>query len=104
MKIAITSQGDNAEALIDERFGRCAYFAVFDTESQNMEFVVNPAMNAAGGAGPAAATFLANRGVKKVVSGHFGFKAKAMLDDLHIQTDICSGGKTIHQIINSFNN
>lgn len=103
MKVAITSRGDNADALIDQRFGRCSYFAIYDTESKALEFVENPAKNAAEGAGPAAVSLIANKGAKKIISGHFGSKVKPMLTDLNIQMMIFKEEKTIREIINSLN-
>ena len=43
MKIAITSEGNTLSSLIDSRFGRCAFFAIFDTDIQDTEFFPNPA-------------------------------------------------------------
>ena len=34
MKIAITSTGDSQDSKLDERFGRCSFFVVYDTESK----------------------------------------------------------------------
>ena len=52
MKVAITSSGNTLDALLDQRFGRCAYFAFYDTESKNVEFVENSSKDAEEGAGP----------------------------------------------------
>ena len=41
MKIAITSTGDSLNSNIDPRFGRCAFFAIHDTDTKTTEFVVN---------------------------------------------------------------
>lgn len=61
MKIAITSEGDHLQALVDARFGRCAFFAVYDTETKQTTFHANPAKELAHGAGPAAVQFVARR-------------------------------------------
>ena len=42
MKIAITSQGDQLDSVIDQRFGRCSYFVIYDTESKTTQFIQNP--------------------------------------------------------------
>jgi len=34
MKIAITSTGNSLESNIDQRFGRCAYFVIYNTENK----------------------------------------------------------------------
>ena len=42
MEIAVTSQTNSEESSLDPRFGRCAYFAVYDTVSERIEFLKNP--------------------------------------------------------------
>lgn len=99
MKVAITSQGADNSALIDSRFGRCAYFVIYDTESRETQFLENPNQNSEQGAGPASVGFIANYGVNKAVSGEFGVKIKGMLDDLGIQMIIMKEAKSIADII-----
>ena len=85
MKIAITSTGNSHESNLDSRFGRCSYFVVYDNESHSTEFIPNPNKENVEGAGPASVQLVASRGVKKVVSGEFGAKVKAIFDQLQIQ-------------------
>lgn len=85
MKIAITSTGNTLESKIDERFGRCAYLVIYDTETKSTEFLPNPHKEAESGAGPAAVQLLASREVSKIVAGEFGIKIKSLLDSLKIQ-------------------
>jgi len=85
MKVAITSTGNTLESFIDQRFGRCAYFVVYDTESKSIEFIPNPNKDAEEGAGPASVQLVASRNVGKIVSGEFGIKIKPLLDSLKIQ-------------------
>ncbi len=85
MKVAITSTGNSLESTIDQRFGRCAYFVVYDTENKAMEFIPNPNKEAEDGAGPAAVQLVVSRNVNKIVSGEFGMKMKSLLDSLKIQ-------------------
>lgn len=85
MKIAITSTGNSPESNLDSRFGRCSYFVVYDNESHSTEFIPNPNKENVEGAGPASVQLVASRGVKKVVSGEFGAKVKAIFDQLQIQ-------------------
>lgn len=103
MKVAITSQGADANALVDARFGRCAYFVIYDTESGETKFLENPNLNSEQGAGPASVGFIANFGVSKAVSGEFGVKIKGMLDDLGIQMIIMKEAKTVAEIIELLN-
>ncbi|MEE4177906.1 MAG: NifB/NifX family molybdenum-iron cluster-binding protein [Bacteroides sp.] len=85
MKVAITSTGNSTDSSVDPRFGRCAYFAIYDTESKAIAFVPNPARDAEDGAGPKAVQQVASYEVKKIVSGEFGMKIKPLLDSLKIQ-------------------
>ena len=85
MKIAITSTGDTLNAMIDSRFGRCAYFAIYDTETKSTVFVVNPGKEAQEGAGPAAVQFVAAQKISKIVSVEFGTKIKPLLESLNIE-------------------
>ena len=103
MKVAITASGNELASKIDQRFGRCQYFALYDTTTQKTEFVENSAKDASEGAGPAAVAIVANRGAKKVVSGEFGFKIKTMLTDLGIQMVIMKEEKTVAEIIELLN-
>jgi predicted Fe-Mo cluster-binding NifX family protein len=101
MKIAITSEGNTLNAQIDSRFGRCAYFAIYDTETKQTEFLENPAKDASGGAGPAAVQFVAKQGVSKIVAGEFGGKTQPLFQSLDIEM-INEKNKTILEIIKRF--
>jgi predicted Fe-Mo cluster-binding NifX family protein len=90
MKIAITSTGNNPEATIDRKFGRCAYFVIYDTNSRSTEFIPNPNKENFEEAGPASVQLIAARGVTKVVSGEFGAKVKSKFDELQIQLIVLS--------------
>jgi predicted Fe-Mo cluster-binding NifX family protein len=103
MKVAITSNGDSFDSLIDSRFGRCHYFVVYDTESKSSEFIPNPNINAAEGAGPASVQLLAEKKVEKIISGEFGVKIKSLLDSLKIQMIVIKESLTIREIINMLN-
>jgi predicted Fe-Mo cluster-binding NifX family protein len=92
MRIAFSSQSDTPKSNLDPRFGRCAAFMLFDTESGEWEGLPNPALGASGGAGPGAAQFLAGQGVEAVVSGAFGPNAFAALQAAGIEMYGADGG------------
>jgi predicted Fe-Mo cluster-binding NifX family protein len=101
MRIAITSTSNHSEALIDPRFGRCAYFAIYDTDTSELVFLPNPAKDADSAAGPAAVRFAVGQKVNKIISGHFGNKVTPLLEKLGIETQIEENEqKTIQTIIN----
>lgn len=100
MKVAITSTGNNLESKLDQRFGRCSYFVIYDTDTKGIEFIPNPNKDAANGAGPASVQIIASRNVKKIISGEFGMKIKSLLDSLQIQMIVIKEpDKTIKEII-----
>jgi predicted Fe-Mo cluster-binding NifX family protein len=104
MRIAITSTGNTLESTIDQRFGRCAYFVIYDTETKAVEIIPNPNKEAEEGAGPASVNLVAARNVNKIVSGEFGIKIKSMLDSLKIQMIIMKEPeKKINEIIEMLN-
>ncbi len=76
MKLAITSTGNNLESKFDLRFGRTAWFCIYDNESQNIKFIENEHKDSLGGAGTKTSETTAELGVEPVISGDFGTKAK----------------------------
>ncbi len=104
MKVAITSKGNSLDDKLDERFGRCSYFVVYDTETKGTEFIPNPNKDAREGAGPASVQLVASRDVQKIISGEFGMKIKSILDSLKIQMVVIKDTeKTVNEIIRMFN-
>ena len=72
MKICITAQGNNLQAQVDPRFGRCQYFLIVDTENLSLEAVQNPNMTSAGGAGIQSGQLIASKDVGVVLTGNVG--------------------------------
>lgn len=102
MKIAIASEGNTLKSQIDSRFGRCNYFAFYDTDTNQVEFLNNPGKEASGGAGPATVQFVAQHGVKRVVAREFGGKTVLLLQNLGIEM-VTQSDKTIEEIISEVN-
>lgn len=104
MKIAISSRGNSLDSKLDERFGRCSYFVIYDNETEGVEFLPNPNKEAMNGAGPASVQLIASRNVQKIVSGEFGIKIKSLLDSLKIQMIVLKDeNKTVNDIIQMLN-
>lgn len=101
MKIAVTSKENNMSSMIDPRFGRCSYFAIYCTDDKQVKFVSNPDKDSESGAGPAAVAFIAKQGINKIISGEFGMKIKGILEDLKIDMVSMKEEKTIEEIIKS---
>jgi predicted Fe-Mo cluster-binding NifX family protein len=72
MKIGITSTGENLDADVDQRFGRCKYFLIVDADSMEFEVLSNENAMASGGAGIQTAQTIAKTGVEAVVTGNVG--------------------------------
>jgi len=73
MKIAISSKGNSIGADIDPRFGRAAYFIIYDLNTDSWEVIDNSEnVNRIGGAGVQTATNLIDRDVDYVLTGHCG--------------------------------
>ena len=69
MNIAISASGQNLDAEVDPRFGRCQYFIIADTKTEEFEAINNTSATAAGGAGISAAQMIVEKGVEAVLTG-----------------------------------
>ncbi len=85
MRIAITSQGNSLESILDQRFGHCKYFVIVDMQTGAIEIIPNPYSEAEEQAGTLAVKLLSSKNVNKIISGEFGIKVKPLLDSLKIQ-------------------
>ncbi len=104
MKVAITSSGNSLESKLDQRFGRCSFFVIYDTETKGMEFIPNQNKDAQEGAGPASVQLVASRNVNKIISGEFGIKIKSLIDSLKIQMiALKDSDKSINEVIEMLN-
>ncbi len=72
MKVLVTSQGPTVDALADERFGRAAYFVIFDGQSAEPKIMKNPGFSSDHGAGVVASQSVAEEQVDVVITGHLG--------------------------------
>jgi predicted Fe-Mo cluster-binding NifX family protein len=101
MNIVITSTGNTTDSKFDLRFGRAAYFCVYNTVEKSTTFVLNNNADAQGGAGTKSAEKMIELDVKRVISGDFGPKAKDLLDKFKVQMVMLDdGNSTIEAIIN----
>lgn len=72
MRIAVSASGRDLDSLLDPRFGRCPYFLLIDTETEECQPLPNPGMSAGGGAGIQAAQEVVRHGAKVVITGQCG--------------------------------
>jgi predicted Fe-Mo cluster-binding NifX family protein len=101
MKIVISATNTDIDQAFNPRFGRCEYFILVDTETQDWEALANPAADATGGAGPQAVKFIAGRGAEAVVSGRYGPSAFTALDAAGIKAYIATDG-SVKEVLDHF--
>ena len=100
MKTIITAKDSDIMAEFDLRFGRGAFFCIYDSESKKTKFIKNEFAEAQGGAGTKTAEKMVELGISKVVSGDFGPKAKSLLNEFKIEMEVYQDdSKTIKDII-----
>lgn len=101
MKIAISSTGQDLDASVDPRFGRCGYFVFVDPETLEFEVEPNGGASASGGAGIAAAQQIAARKAEAVLTGNCGPNAFNVLAAAGI--NVLSGASgTIREAIQQY--
>ena len=89
MKILIPVEKDQVSVCTS--FGRAPYFFIGDTETGNVECIVNSAMNASGGAGIKAAQAVLDTGAEVVITMRCGEKAADVLKAGDIMIYTASG-------------
>ncbi|CFX17385.1 Dinitrogenase iron-molybdenum cofactor biosynthesis [Syntrophomonas zehnderi OL-4] len=101
-KIAICSTGSSPSSQVDERFGRCACFMIWDPETKDFEPLANPAADAAHGAGTGAVQTLLNKNVGFILAQRVGPKAFAVLKQADVKIYGGIVGKTVTEALDSY--
>ena len=101
MKVAVSSNGEDLNAQLDPRFGRCAYFLVVNPDDMSFEAFYNESAVQGGGAGIQAAQFLASQGVDAVITDNCGPNAVQTLSAAGIEL---FGGQTgtVREVVERF--
>jgi predicted Fe-Mo cluster-binding NifX family protein len=95
MRVGVSASGRDLNARVDDRFGRCSWFLVVDTDSLEFNVHENRHAEEAMGAGVAAAKDLIDERVEAVISGQVGPKAYEILKAVGIDIFVVSGGITV---------
>jgi predicted Fe-Mo cluster-binding NifX family protein len=103
MKIVLSATGDNLDAQLDPRFGRCQFFVIVDSDSMEFEAIANESANAMGGAGIQAAQNVINQNAEVVLTGNIGPNAFQTLSAAGIKVITGATGK-IKTVIEDFKN
>lgn len=101
MKICVSSVSNSLDALLDPRFGRCAYFLIVDSEDMHFEAIPNIAAGATGGAGIQAAQMVADKGAQVVITGNVGPNAFQALTAAGIEI-MLSDSAPVKDVIEKF--
>jgi predicted Fe-Mo cluster-binding NifX family protein len=102
MKIAVTSTGPTLDDMVNERFGRSAYFLIVDPGTLDFEPMENPNISLGGGAGPQSAQLMADKGVSVVLTGSCGPNAFRTFGAAGIQVITGASGR-VRQAVEEFN-
>ncbi len=99
MKVAVSAQGPDLSSPVDPRFGRAAFFIIYDMASHSFEALGNSTnAGAAQGAGIQAAQLVARQAVDIVVSGNMGPKAFEALRAAGVKMVTWDGGTVAEAI------
>ncbi|MGD9015055.1 MAG: NifB/NifX family molybdenum-iron cluster-binding protein [Candidatus Omnitrophota bacterium] len=101
MKICISSEGNNLDANVDVRFGRCQYFIIADTDTLDFQAIQNPNIEAMGGAGIQSGQLVAEKKAKAVLTGNVGPNAFQTLQSAGIEV-ITGVSGTVKQAIEKY--
>jgi predicted Fe-Mo cluster-binding NifX family protein len=101
MKIAITASSPELTSPVDPRLGRCPYFIFIDPETMEFEAAENPNVASASGAGIQTAQFIANKGVKTVLTGSCGPNAFQTLQAAGVEVIVGVTG-TVEQAVQQY--
>jgi len=101
MKICITSTGASKNSDVDFRFGRCKYFAIYDEKTNELEFIMNPGVDASQGSGITSAQKAIDMGVEVVITGNIGPNAMKLLNASNIKVFGFEEG-TVEEVLKSY--
>ena len=101
MKVAVSSNGNNLDAQLDPRFGRCAFFLVVNPDDMSFEAFENDSTSQGGGAGIQSAQFLSSKGVEAVITGHCGPNAVQTLSTAGVELFADQAG-TVKEVVERF--
>ena len=93
MKICVTSQGKTLDDQVDQRFGRCQFFIIVESDTLDYEAIENKNAQFSGGAGIQSGQLMASKGVKAVLTGNVGPNAFQTLQAGGIKIYIGLSGK-----------
>ena len=103
MKIAVSASGKDLDAPINQRFGRCDYFLIIDSDTMETQSFPNENGAQSSGAGIQAASFVISKGAEAVLTGNCGPKAMDVFAAENIAVYTGQAG-TVRQAVEAFKN
>jgi len=101
MQVIVTAQGNDLNAPVSSRFGRCPTFILVETDTMAYTALPNPAMSASGGAGVQAAQFIVQQGAQALLTNNVGPNAMQVLQAARIPIYAIGDG-TVGEVIRAF--
>lgn len=101
MKVLITSVGKDIKDNFDQKFGRCEYFQIIDTETNDIKVVENEGKKADHGAGTGASQQAIDENVDVIITGHLGPNAFQILDSSDIKLLSAKTG-TVEEVLDQY--
>lgn len=101
-KIAICSQGNSMTSLLDEHFGRCAYFVICDYEQAKYETIRNNGPELNHGAGTGAAQELLDRGVGVLICNRIGHNALSVFQKAGVKVFYAEEGLDLEFVLKQY--
>lgn len=102
MKIAVSSRGQSLQDQLEERFGRCAGFVVYDTKTKTGSFLDNSRQQDQGqGAGIQTLQMLSAAGIDVLITGQLGPNAVQAMNQTQIQA-FSSSTDTVQEAIEAW--
>ncbi|MEN6461484.1 MAG: DUF134 domain-containing protein [Syntrophomonas sp.] len=100
--IAVASVGTTPASLLEERFGRCTHFLLWNPDSDEYSYLEKQHKNEAKGLGTGSAQELINSRVCILIVNYIGPKAFMILQRANIDVYTGAAGKTVAEAIKMF--
>lgn len=99
MLVAVSAEDEGTGAWVSPHFGRAPGFVLYDSETEEVDFLENTGEHMGGSGKPP--DLLADANVDVVLCANLGRRAVAMFNDLGIE--VCSGaGETVGEAISAW--
>jgi len=102
MRIAVATEGPSLQDLVSDRFGRCPYFLIVDTDTWQFTAIPNTPSDLASGLGLQAAWTVVNQRVSAVIAGEVGRNARSILEERGVQIVTGMSGLSARQAIEQY--